>query len=61
MTLHLRTLSTLLLLAATLFSKPLVAQTTEPNARPLDGPVIQRIKEKQSITIAYDPNQAPFP
>ena len=60
MTLHLRTLSTLLLLAATLFSKPLVAQTTEPNARPLDGPVIQRIKEKQSITIAYDPNQAPF-
>ena len=59
MTLHLRTLSTLLL-AATLFSKPLVAQTTEPNARPLDGPVIQRIKEKQSITIAYDPNQAPF-
>lgn len=60
MRLHLRTLSTLLLLAATLFSKPLVAQTTEPNARPLDGPVIQRIKEKQSITIAYDPNQAPF-
>lgn len=60
MTLHLRTLSTLLLLAATLFSKPLAAQTTEPNARPLDGPVIQRIKEKQSITIAYDPNQAPF-
>lgn len=59
MTLHLRTLSTLLL-AATLFSKPLVAQTTEPNARPLDGPVIQRIKEKQTITIAYDPNQAPF-
>ncbi|MFM8340291.1 MAG: amino acid ABC transporter substrate-binding protein, partial [Fluviibacter sp.] len=59
MTLHLRTLSTLLL-AATLFSKPLVAQTTEPNARPLDGPVIQRIKEKQSITIAYDPNHAPF-
>jgi ABC-type amino acid transport substrate-binding protein len=60
MTLHLRILSALLLLAASLLSQPLAAQTTEPNARPLDGPVIQRIKEKQSITIAYDPNQAPF-
>lgn len=59
MTLHLRILSALLL-AASLLSQPLAAQTTEPNARPLDGPVIQRIKEKQSITIAYDPNQAPF-
>lgn len=36
------------------------AQSTEPAARPLDGPVIQRIRATQTLTIAYDPNQAPF-
>lgn len=41
-------------------TQPAMAQISEPTARPLDGPVIQRIKEKQAITIAYDPNQAPF-
>lgn len=36
------------------------AQTTDPVKRELDGPVIQRIRQKQALTIAYDPNQAPF-
>ncbi len=64
MTLHLRLLATLLLaplfVATTLLAEPARAQTTDPAARPLDGPVIQRIRDKQSLTIAYDPNQAPF-
>ena len=37
-----------------------LAQGSEPVNRPLDGPVIQRIRASQTLTIAYDPNQAPF-
>lgn len=47
-----------LLFAATLLSDPILAQ--DAASRPLDGPVIQRIRDKQTLTIAYDPNQAPF-
>ncbi len=37
------------------------AQTNEATApAPLNGPVIQRIRDKQTLTIAYDPNQSPF-
>ncbi|MEN9880442.1 MAG: hypothetical protein RIQ55_1088 [Pseudomonadota bacterium] len=60
MTLRQRILTALLLLAMTLLVEPLAAQTADAGARPLDGPVIQRIREKQTLTIAYDPNQAPF-
>lgn len=60
MTLHQRILTALLLLATTLLVEPLAAQSADASARPLDGPVIQRIREKQTLTIAYDPNQAPF-
>ncbi len=54
---HLRTALlglTLLVAGSTL------AQSSEPVNRPLDGPVIQRIRASQTLTIAYDPNQAPF-
>ncbi len=54
---HLRTALlglTLLVAGSTL------AQSNEPVNRPLDGPVIQRIRASQTLTIAYDPNQAPF-
>jgi ABC-type amino acid transport substrate-binding protein len=60
MRLPLRFLTALLALAITLSTEPARAQTNEPTSRPLDGPVIQRIRDKQSLTIAYDPNQAPF-
>lgn len=60
MTLRQRILTALLLLATTLLVEPLAAQSADASARPLDGPVIQRIREKQTLTIAYDPNQAPF-
>ena len=36
------------------------AQTADPVSQPLNGPVIERIRDKQALTIAYDPNQAPF-
>lgn len=36
------------------------AQSNEQVTRPLDGPVIQRIRDKQVLTIAYNPDQAPF-
>lgn len=52
------------LLCATSLSlgaKSAVAQTTDVSApAPLNGPVIQRIRDKQTLTLAYDPNQAPF-
>ena len=60
MRLPLRFLTALLALALTLTSETALAQTNDPTSRPLDGPVIQRIRDKQSLTIAYDPNQAPF-
>ena len=63
MNLRHRLLAPLLLLAATLLTEPVIAQTADtsaPAARPLDGPVIQRIRDKQTLTIAYNPNQAPF-
>lgn len=60
MTLHHQILPVLLLLATTLLAEPLAAQTFDTGSRPLDGPVIQRIRDKQTLTIAYDPNQAPF-
>ncbi len=47
-----------LLLTTTLLADAVLAQ--DNTTRPLDGPVIQRIRDKQAITIAYDPNQAPF-
>lgn len=52
--------ASLLLLAASLLTEPALADATDAAARPLDGPVIQRIRDKQTLTIAYDPNQAPF-
>lgn len=58
MRLPIRHLAALLTLAATLTAEPVLAQDVA--ARPLDGPVIQRIRDKQALTIAYDPNQAPF-
>lgn len=60
MTLRQRILTALLIIATTLLVEPLAAQSPDASARPLDGPVIQRIREKQTLTIAYDPNQAPF-
>lgn len=60
MTLRQRILMPLMLLATTLLVEPLAAQTADAASRPLDGPVIQRIRDKQTLTIAYDPNQAPF-
>ena len=56
MTLRYRILAPLLLLASALFADTIAAQT----ASPLNGPVIERIRDKQALTIAYDPNQAPF-
>lgn len=56
-----RLASTLLLCVALAFDVDLaMAQTNDPAVRPLDGPVIQRIRDKQTLTIAYDPGQAPF-
>lgn len=56
MTLRYRFLAPLLLLVTVLFAEPIAAQTVLP----LNGPVIERIRDKQVLTIAYDPNQAPF-
>ncbi len=56
MTVNARFLAPLLLLVAVLFAEPIAAQT----ALPLNGPVIERIRDKQVLTIAYDPNHAPF-
>lgn len=60
MRLSFRFLTALLALAITLSAEPAQAQSNDPTSRPLDGPVIQRIRDKQSLSIAYDPNQAPF-
>ena len=60
---HYQTLFATVLLTASLFinAHPALAQTNDINiAAPLNGPVIQRIRDKQTLTIAYDPNQAPF-
>ena len=56
MTLRYRFFAPLLLLVTVLFAEPIAAQTVLP----LNGPVIERIRDKQALTIAYDPNQAPF-
>lgn len=56
MTLRYRFFAPLLLLVTVLFAEPIAAQTVLP----LNGPVIERIRDKQVLTIAYDPNQAPF-
>lgn len=56
-------LLTALLLVTTLYQGTGVAnaQSTDISTRaPLMGPVIERIRDKQTLTIAYDPNQAPF-
>lgn len=37
-----------------------LAQTDNTSVSQLNGPVIQRIRDKQTLTIAYDPNQSPF-
>lgn len=58
MTLRHRLLAALLF-ALALLADPVLAQDTAAT-RPLDGPVIQRIRDKQTLTIAYDPGQAPF-
>ena len=55
-----RLFTTLLLIAAVLSGESALAQSNDPAPRPLDGPVLQRIRDKQALTIAYDPNQAPF-
>ncbi len=58
----LSTALTALTFAATLLiGTPAVAQSLEASERaPLNGPVIQRIRERQALTIAYHPNMAPF-
>lgn len=58
-----QTLLPALLLTASLFLNvnPANAQSAEASTpAPLNGPVIQRIRDKQTLTIAYNPNQAPF-
>ena len=55
-----RLLTLTLTLSLLLTGATVSAQSTEPAARSLDGPVIQRIRATQTLTIAYDPNQAPF-
>ncbi|BBU69221.1 amino acid ABC transporter substrate-binding protein [Fluviibacter phosphoraccumulans] len=46
---------------ALLATPPAIAQSTDVTERtPLNGPVIQRIRERQALTIAYHPNMAPF-
>lgn len=60
---HYQTLFAAALLTASVFmnANPALAQSNDTNvAAPLNGPVIQRIRDKQTLTIAYDPNQAPF-
>lgn len=53
--------ATLAVLTSLLLTGPAAAQTTELSERtPLNGPVIQRIRERQALTIAYHPNLAPF-
>lgn len=57
------TLVAALVFSTSLFlgTSPAIAQTTDASApAALNGPVIQRIRDKQTLTIAYDPNQAPF-
>lgn len=60
MNLSLRRLCAVFALAATLSPPSATAQTAETAARQLDGPVIQRIRDRQTLTIAYDPGQSPF-
>lgn len=60
MRLYLRLLAVISVATAALTSMPVGAQTKDPSEHLLDGPVIQRIRDKQTLTIAYDPNQAPF-
>lgn len=57
-----KTLLAALLMATCLSttSTPAVAQTDNTSVSQLNGPVIQRIRDKQTLTIAYDPNQSPF-
>lgn len=60
---HYQTLFAAALLTTSVFmnANPALAQSNDTNvAAPLNGPVIQRIRDKQTLTIAYDPNQAPF-
>ncbi|MGV0954661.1 MAG: amino acid ABC transporter substrate-binding protein [Fluviibacter sp.] len=52
-------LAPLLCVFSLLTTQTAVAQNTEAST-PLNGPVIQRIRDKQTLTIAYNPNQAPF-
>ena len=53
--------ATLAVLTSLLLTGPAAGQTTELSERtPLNGPVIQRIRERQALTIAYHPNLAPF-
>lgn len=57
-----KTLLAALLMATCLStaSTPALAQTDNTSVSQLNGPVIQRIRDKQTLTIAYDPNQSPF-
>ncbi len=55
-----RLICALLALTVSLTILPAEAQSNDPPPRPLDGPVIQRIKDKQTLTIAYDPGKPPF-
>ena len=49
-----------LLLSILILTEPALAQTINTADRPLDGPVIKRIRETQTLSIAYDPDKAPF-
>lgn len=60
MNLRYRLLTLLLMLGLLLGGGTVYAQDIDPATRPLDGPVIQRIRSTQTLTIAYDPNKAPF-
>ena len=53
--------ATFIVIVSLIGATPAVAQSTEFTDRaPLNGPVIQRIRERQALTIAYHPNLAPF-
>ena len=53
-------LFSLLVSGGRVYAQGIYPQDSDTVARPLDGPVIQRIRKTQTLTIAYDPNKAPF-
>lgn len=57
---HFGRLIAALILSALILTDAALAQVADPADRPLDGPVIKRIRETQTLAIAYDPDKAPF-